>query len=187
MTEVFVLLLRGVNVGGVRLPMADFRALLVDLGLESVASYIQSGNAVFRAKSGAAEPLAATIGAGLLARFGLDLAVFLYPLAEYQAILAACPWQAEGARDGAKVHVVFHRADLGAVLSGALLAYAVEGEGLTAAPAALYLHLPHGMGRSKLALQVLRHLKGDQTARNWRTCLALLEMGRNLEGGLTQG
>jgi uncharacterized protein (DUF1697 family) len=183
MTEVFVLLLRGVNVGGVRLPMADFRAFLVDLGLESVASYIQSGNAVFRAKSGAAEPLAATISAGLLARFGLDLAVFLYPLAEYQAILAACPWQAEGAQDGAKVHVVFHRA----VLGGALSAHAVEGEGLTAAPGALYLHLPHGMGRSKLALQVPRHLKGDQTARNWRTCLALLEMGRDLEGGLTQG
>ena len=42
-----VLLLRGVNVGGHgKLPMADLRALLSDLGGGTVRTYIQSGNAV---------------------------------------------------------------------------------------------------------------------------------------------
>ena len=46
--RVRVALLRGVNVGGAgRLPMVEFRATLVGLGLERVRTYIQSGNAVF--------------------------------------------------------------------------------------------------------------------------------------------
>ena len=48
MTE-FVALLRGINVGGKNiLPMGEFRELLAKLGCEDVATYIQSGNAVFR-------------------------------------------------------------------------------------------------------------------------------------------
>ena len=44
----YIALLRGVNVGGRnRLPMAQWRALLSDMGLQNVATYIQSGNAVF--------------------------------------------------------------------------------------------------------------------------------------------
>src|SRR6476661_3738418 len=44
-----VALLRAVNVGGRKLPMADFRKQVVDLGWENVATYIQSGNLVFDA------------------------------------------------------------------------------------------------------------------------------------------
>ena len=43
-----VALLRGVNVGGKNiLPMKALRALLTRLGCKDVATYIQSGNAVF--------------------------------------------------------------------------------------------------------------------------------------------
>ncbi len=41
-----ILLVRAVNVGGAKLPMAEFRALLTDLGAQYVRTYIQSGNAV---------------------------------------------------------------------------------------------------------------------------------------------
>ena len=43
-----VLLLQGINVGGRnRLPMADQRALLTELGFKDLQTHIQSGNAVF--------------------------------------------------------------------------------------------------------------------------------------------
>ena len=45
-----VALLRAVNVGGRKLPMAELRALCGRLGWEDVATYIQSGNVVFTAK-----------------------------------------------------------------------------------------------------------------------------------------
>ena len=54
----YVALLRAVNVGGVKLPMADLRALLEGLGLSCVRTYLQSGNAVFDAGDGT-EPAAA--------------------------------------------------------------------------------------------------------------------------------
>ena len=44
-----VALLRAVNVGGRKLPMAELRALCAELGWEDVATYIQSGNVVFTA------------------------------------------------------------------------------------------------------------------------------------------
>jgi uncharacterized protein (DUF1697 family) len=54
----YVALLRAVNVGGTKLPMADLRALLEGLGLTNVRTYLQSGNAVFDAGDGT-EPAAA--------------------------------------------------------------------------------------------------------------------------------
>ena len=54
----YVALLRAVNVGGTKLPMADLRALLEGLGLTNVRTYLQSGNAVFDAGDDA-EPAAA--------------------------------------------------------------------------------------------------------------------------------
>jgi len=49
----FVALLRGVNVGKAkRVPMAEFRALLTELGYTNVATMLNSGNAVFRAANG---------------------------------------------------------------------------------------------------------------------------------------
>jgi uncharacterized protein (DUF1697 family) len=41
-----VILLRAVNVGGAKLPMADLKAIAADLGATDVATYIASGNLV---------------------------------------------------------------------------------------------------------------------------------------------
>ena len=75
---VWVLMLRGVNVGGAgRLPMADLRALLTRLGCEAVETYIQSGNAVFRFAGDAAVLAEADCARALPKRFGFRPAVFL--------------------------------------------------------------------------------------------------------------
>ena len=42
-----VALLRGVNVGGVKLAMADLREVVAGLGHAGVTTYIQSGNVLF--------------------------------------------------------------------------------------------------------------------------------------------
>ena len=59
----FIALLRGVNVGGAkRVPMADWRALLAELGYTRVATLLNSGNAVFHATGGASASAAAPVG-----------------------------------------------------------------------------------------------------------------------------
>jgi uncharacterized protein (DUF1697 family) len=50
MTNIYIVLLRAINAGGVNsLPMKDFVQILEDMGLGSVRAYIQTGNAVFHA------------------------------------------------------------------------------------------------------------------------------------------
>jgi uncharacterized protein (DUF1697 family) len=68
----YLVLLRGINVGGRnKIPMAELRARLADLGFGGVSTYIASGNVVLRS----AEPAARVrerIEAALLDGFTLD-------------------------------------------------------------------------------------------------------------------
>jgi uncharacterized protein (DUF1697 family) len=68
----YLALLRGINVGGKnKVPMKELKALLEELGLEDVSTYIQSGNAIFRS-SLAAKTIARKIEAELTETFKLD-------------------------------------------------------------------------------------------------------------------
>ena len=50
--DIFIALLRAVNVGGTgRLPMAELRKICKDEGLEDAVTYLASGNVVFRSAS----------------------------------------------------------------------------------------------------------------------------------------
>jgi uncharacterized protein (DUF1697 family) len=68
----FVVLLRGVNVGGKnKIAMAELRRSLEALGCEDVRTYIQSGNALLRSPLGARQ-LGPRIERMLSERFALD-------------------------------------------------------------------------------------------------------------------
>lgn len=70
--KVYLALLRGINVGGKnKIPMADLKSCLEDLGFKNVQTYIQSGNVIFES-GGSPEKLATQIEAALSKRFKLD-------------------------------------------------------------------------------------------------------------------
>jgi uncharacterized protein (DUF1697 family) len=88
----WVLLLRAVNVGSRnKLPMADLRTLLTDLGHGEVRTLLNSGNAVFTSNRKAPGPLAAEIEKGLRDRLGLSVRATLRTLPELQAALDGLP------------------------------------------------------------------------------------------------
>lgn len=174
-----ILLLRGVNVSGAnKLPMAAFRATLEGLGLTSVATHIQSGNAVFH-DPGLSDP-AQRISQALTRDFAISPAIFLYDLATYRQILQANPYHAAGLADGAKVHILFLAAPAPDPDLAALTALAQDGEAFTLTPQALYLHAPHGIGRSALAEKLPRALKTPQTMRNQRSAQAILALAEEV-------
>lgn len=83
----FVALLRGVNIGKAkRVPMAEFRKLLVALGHTDVATLLDSGNAVFRSKSGAPARIASDIAAAISARLKVEVPVIVKSAKEFAAI-----------------------------------------------------------------------------------------------------
>ena len=68
----YLVLLRGINVGGKnKVPMAELRAALEDLGFENVSTYIASGNVFVDSKLGAAK-VAEKIEDALPKAFKLD-------------------------------------------------------------------------------------------------------------------
>ncbi|MFN0089936.1 MAG: DUF1697 domain-containing protein [Acidimicrobiales bacterium] len=165
-----VALLRGVNVGGSnRLKMADLRAAVESLGLTDVETYLQSGNVVFTAPRSRSE-LGEAISARLRETCGIDVRVLTRTGAEMASIVAANPYQRD---DPTKVVVVF-LPDAGAPPDLDLDAFAPEG--LTIHGRELYLDLPFGQGRSRLAAALAKLDDGASTTRNWRTVLALSEM-----------
>ena len=68
----YLVLLRGINVGGKnKVPMAELRSLLEDLGFENVATYIASGN-VFLDSALSAAKVAAKVESAMPKAFKLD-------------------------------------------------------------------------------------------------------------------
>lgn len=75
MSETYLALLRGINVGGRnRVPMAALRTLLEGLGLSNVSTYIASGNVMFESDRPADE-IARQIERALPKAFALDAEV----------------------------------------------------------------------------------------------------------------
>jgi uncharacterized protein (DUF1697 family) len=176
---VMVALLRGVNVGGRgKLPMADLRAVATACGYGGVRTYIQSGNLVLTADdpAPATGDVARTLRRAIAAATDVDPAVIVRTAAELVAVAAANPFLRRG-EDPDKLHVVFLEGPAeGALDDVDLPAFAPEEAVATGRE--VYLFLPDGMGRSKLAVEIGR--KGrpakEGTARNWRTVTRLLAM-----------
>ncbi len=107
----YLALLRGVNVGGKNLvKMAQIRAAFEEMGLADVATYIASGNVLFRAPRQRREELAARMESELTRRFGIELKVVLLTEAQLRAVVEGAP-----RGSGAKSHlwdVVFVRKPL---------------------------------------------------------------------------
>lgn len=175
----WVALLRGVNVGGHnRVPMRDLRAVLEGLGHSDVATYLQSGNAVLT--SGETDPvrLAGAIEGGIAAHLGLTIAVLVRTRDELAAVAADNPFLAAGA-DPAHLHAVFLSGDPDPERLAPLQDGRYAPEELRAGERVLYLHLPNGMGRSQLAVDLgkVRTVPGvTATVRNWRTVTNVLAL-----------
>lgn len=84
--KTYIVLLRGINVGGKnKVPMARLRACLEELGFSDVSTYIASGNVVLRSDKGAVD-MRARIEKALPAHFKLDNAVVKALVLDYKQL-----------------------------------------------------------------------------------------------------
>ena len=175
--KTYAALLRGVNLGSRnRVSMPELRSALEALGLEDVVSYIQSGNVVFRSRTGGAEKLAAAIEETIAERFGIDVAVMLRTSAELARIAAGNPFLRTGA-DPARLHVIFLGGKPAAKAAAQLDPERSPPDEFRLEGREVYLHTPNGFGRSKLTVDYFeRRLGVAGTARNWRTLGKLIEL-----------
>ncbi|HZF94530.1 MAG TPA: DUF1697 domain-containing protein [Allosphingosinicella sp.] len=171
-----VALLRAVNVGGRKLPMAELRALCGEIGWADVATYIASGNAVFTA-SGAREGLEAQLEAAISVRFEMDVPTIVRSAEEWRSYAPACPFP-DAARDAPnRLLLLLSKRPPVPGADAAIQARAADGERVALAGDALWIHFPEGSGRSKLTPSLIDRLLGSpSTSRNHNTLVKLGEM-----------
>src|SRR5688500_2211865 len=88
----YVALLRGINVGGKNLvKMADLRAAFESMGFADVATYIASGNVLFRTPRQRRESLGDGIESELTRRFGTELKVVLLTQPHLKDVVEGAP------------------------------------------------------------------------------------------------
>jgi len=174
----WVALLRGVNVGGNRLPMAELREALADMGVQNVRTYIQSGNVVFDASPESARDLAAALPPRIEERFGFRPRLLALSADDLRRAMDANPYPEADAEPNA-VHLYFLAERPQAPDREGLNALRTETERWHLQERVFYLHTPDGFGASKLAARAEKLLGVDATARNWRTVRRLWEMAES--------
>jgi uncharacterized protein (DUF1697 family) len=152
----FIALLRGINVGGhKKLAMSDLRSICESLGYTGVRTLLNSGNAIFEAKSAAeAKRLQEKVEAKIILRTPKEMA----------EVIARNPWK----REGSRLMVTF----LDGAPKGGFDWSGPEETHLDGRH--LYLYYPDGMGQSKLTNAAIEKALGVAgTTRNWNTVLKL--------------
>jgi uncharacterized protein (DUF1697 family) len=169
-----VALLRGVNVGGHgKLAMPLLREVLQGAGCRAVATYVQSGNAVFLPPVPASDDLAGLLRHRLAEACGFDVPVMVRQAGDLDRLVAGLPFTDE---DPTRIHVAFLDAPPAPALSDALAHQAAPSEQFEVSGCEIYLHLPDGMGRARMPRAFARAGAPPVTVRNWRTVLVLAGM-----------
>jgi uncharacterized protein (DUF1697 family) len=171
----FVILLRGINVGGnKKLPMAQLREVCEAIGCEDVTTYVQSGNVVGRSNQSEAK-LAASLESALEATVGFAPRVVVRRHADLVRILDQNPYPDTEERF---LHVGFMTEAPTKKALSELGDIDCSPEGFTIAGSEIYLNYVGGAGRSPRLGKVPfeRKLGVGITARNLRTVKKLAEM-----------
>jgi uncharacterized protein (DUF1697 family) len=171
----WIALLRGVNVGGVKLAMSDLRAAIADAGGTDVETYIQSGNAVFDHSGRAEAKVKAAVEAAIESVMGKPVPTMVRTAKQWTGVVDANPYEPE---QPTHLHVSFFDAPVPSSAFSGIDLDAFAPETFTVHGREVYLHLPNGMGRSKLAIELNKGGKKAPvgTSRNWNTVLKLADL-----------
>lgn len=169
---VHIALLRAVNVGGTgALPMAELKAICEEIGFSDVATYIQSGNVVFRSGD-SADAAGHLLDAALEKRLGKRPGVMIRSAAEMAGIAGKAPFP-----DAKPSHVLIHFLSTAAPPDALAGMVAPDGEEAVVSGREIYVHYPNGSGRSRLKLAAIK----AGTSRNLNTAAKLAAMAAELQ------
>jgi uncharacterized protein (DUF1697 family) len=166
----WAVLLRGLNIGGKRLPMPELTAFLESLGHRDVRTLLASGNAVMTADETDAAALEARLETAAAQRLSLATDWLVRSHADLAAVLAANPFPDAATERPSRLLVHFHR-------DPAPPPPAHDGpERTVAIGRELYVDYAGGVGASTLDRTMRRARWPMNTARNWNTVAKLADL-----------
>ena len=171
----WILLLRGINVGGRNiLKMQDLRDIVTALDCRNVFTYIQSGNCTFESEQ-SSQALTIALQDAIESAHGFRPKALIMTASALKAALKANPYPTDS--DALKTVLFFFLSQPAETADmDKLKQLQTATEQFTLTPSVFYLYAPEGIGRSKLAAGAEKALGVDATARNLRTVLKLEDM-----------
>jgi len=178
---VFVALLRGVNVGGNNMiSMSALKESFTTIGFKDVASYINSGNLIFKTKEADARKLEKKIEQMLAKDYQLDSKVVVRSLSEMEKLVKSLPqsWTDSSWR----YNVIFlrHTIDSEKILED--LPATSDAEQIAYRPGTLlWSTRAIEYNKTQLAKLASRKINRDMTVRNLNTTKKLYELMKKAE------
>ncbi|MCZ2403084.1 DUF1697 domain-containing protein [Paenarthrobacter sp. Z7-10] len=177
---IYAIFLRGINVGGVNIKMADLRKALGTLPLNRYSTLLATGNIVCEAESSAPE-VKSLVEDCLRSSFGYDAWVVVLTAARLKELVAACPFPADSAEQHSYVTL---SSDLGVLDElDAAAAKLDGGTGVRLGPEALAWLAPVGgtldSPFSKIASKA--KFKAVTTTRNLRTLIKVADAANAMQ------
>lgn len=169
----WVLLLRGINVGGKnKLPMADLKSLLAELGASDIETYIQSGNAVFSASGLRPQIFSKKLSKAISDIHGFAPQIIVVTAEGFIRSIEDCPFPKKDLSEKI-LHFYFLTEPANSPQEDKLNELKISSEQWALVDDVFYLYAPDGFGRSKLAAKAEKLLGVGATVRNWRTVTKL--------------
>jgi uncharacterized protein (DUF1697 family) len=175
----YLCLLRGINVSGKNIiKMAELSELMRQEGLQAVKTYIQSGNIVFKSEIAKADILEEKISSAIKLKFGYEVPALVVDYQSFSTIVALNPFVGE--LDIKNLHVTILKETPKPELLNTI-PNTIGDDSFQIIGCAIYLNCPNGYGNTKLTNTFFeKKLKQKATTRNWKTCLELLKMLKNI-------
>ncbi|MGZ0016227.1 DUF1697 domain-containing protein [Yeosuana sp. AK3] len=172
--KTYVALLRGINVGRhKKVPMAELRTLLTNVGFQNVQTYIQSGNVVFQS-SEKAIVLENILQNAIMNHFKFEVPVIIKSREELFTIFNACPFEKEKVENS--YFIIFNRIPERELIDK-VDEIAFETDEIMIIKDCLYLYCSLGYGQTKFNMHSFeRKLNVVATSRNFKTMVKLLSL-----------
>ena len=181
-SNVFVALLRGVNVGGNNMiSMSSLKKSFETLGFTDVVTYINSGNIIFKSKETDARKLESKIEKMLSKEYQLDSRVVLRSLSEMEKLVKNLPrnWNDDS---GWRYNVIFLRHTIDSEKILAELEVKKDIEEVVYYPGALLWRAQISeLTRTNMLKLSSRKMYQDMTIRNQNTTRKLYELMKKVE------
>lgn len=172
--KTYIALLRGINVGGHRkVPMAELRDLLTNIGCSDVKTYIQSGNVIFKTKEKPSTQIETKIRKAIETYFGFEVSVMVRTRKQLQKIVDDCPFSNDK-KINSYFAILSHSPDKDLVQKAYEKTY--ENEDYKIINDCIYFYSDKGYGTAKFSLNFFeKNLDVNATARKYKTMVKLLK------------
>jgi len=177
--ETYISILRGINVSGQKkIVMTDLKALYENLEFEDVATYIQSGNVIFKTGKKMANTLLATIiEEAIFAKYHFNVPVIIRSVEEIRNVISINPFLHDKDINTEKLHVTFLAETPGLTSLESIKTFDFPPDKFIIIVKEVFLYCPVNYGETKLSNKFFESkLKVSATTRNWKTINKLFEI-----------